>query len=496
MRVIFADTNLFIQCYDLSQIPWHNIFSDEKLLIIVSRTVLDEIDRHKQDGNARRAKRARKASSLFRSIILSESTKAIIRNDAPHVELSFATHPEHRGHDYRLDLSRPDDRIIDEAIQYAALNPNDEVELLTYDTTPILTARRCGLSVSIIPDNWLLPPEPDPRDKRIADLEQKIRIFENTYPQIEIIVRDDSDESLDNLLVSITTYQAFSGHVLDELVSNVSKRRPISTKFNEPIITRPSNHTHMNLIFGVEEKYYPPTEKEISKYTNEEYPEWLHKVKSFFAELSMNYEYPERCITLSFAVSNSGSVPVENILIEFEAVGGLIFFSPPSNKDSKHQTKNKLPPPPSPPKGKWVQKQKGLMDIANSFQAPAAYPFSRINDFDAYLHNTIPEPIDRNAFYWKEGKSRRPTSKWSFKCREFLHKVGPEIFPIELFVTPKEKIENCAIKCLITASNLPEPIRKTLPIKVQYKEGNIEKLAEDILNESMPIISISKGAGK
>ena len=494
MRVIFADTNLFIQCHDLSQLPWHNIFADDQLLIIVPQAVLDEIDRHKQDGNTRRAKRARKASSFFRAIILSGDQKEIIREDTPHVELSFTTLPDHRGHSgWNLDLSRPDNRIIDEALQYAASNPNHEVALLTHDTIPILTARRCGLSVSIIPDDWLLPPEPDPRDKRITDLEQKIRVFEKTYPQIEIITKDDNDESVDNLLVNITTYQAFSEHVLDELVSKAAERRPMTTKFNEPILPRFSKYSHINHVLGIEEKYYPPTEEEISKYTNEEYPEWLHKVKTFFAELHVNSEYPERCITASFAVSNSGSVPAENILVEFETVGGLVFFPQQDDEGAEHQTKIKFPSPPSSPKGKLVQKQRGFMGMENILNTQIDFPLPRLNDYNNALRDTS---RDRNAFYWKEGKSSGPTSKWSFECREFLHKVDPTIFQMELFITPKEKINNCAIKCLITASNLPEPIRKILPIKVQYKAGSIEKIAEDILKESLPMIRIGKVADK
>ena len=67
---------------------------------------------------------------------------------------------------------------------------------------------------------------------------------------------------------------------------------------------------------------------------------------------------------------------------------------------------------------------------------------------------------------------------------------------MELFIKPKEKISDCAIKCLITASNLPEPVRKTLPIKVQYKAGSIEKIAADILKESLPMIRIGKCADK
>ena len=85
----------------------------------------------------------------------------------------------------------------------------------------------------------------------------------------------------------------------------------------------------MNLALGIEEKYHPPTEEEVSKYSNEEYPEWLGKVKAFFAKLHENLEYPERCIRLSFAISNSGSVPAENILIRSKRLEVFSFYLQP-----------------------------------------------------------------------------------------------------------------------------------------------------------------------
>ena len=75
---------------------------------------------------------------------------------------------------YGLDLSVADNRIVDEALSYAASNPGVDLVFLSHDTAPILTAKRHGLPVFVIPDGWLLPPEPDPRDKRIMELERKV----------------------------------------------------------------------------------------------------------------------------------------------------------------------------------------------------------------------------------------------------------------------------------------------------------------------------------
>lgn len=490
MKVIFADTNLFIQCLDLNQLPWREIYSNDQLSILVTRTVIDEIDRHKKDGNTRRASRARTISSLFRSISKSDSQIEVIRESAPRVTLSFAILFEPRNNiGCNLDPSRPDDQIINEALQYAASNPSDEVEFITYDTIPFLTAKRCGLSASIIPDGWLLPPESDPRDKKIAELELKIKEFEKTYPKIDIVINNDNDEAVDSLSLNITDYQALTEHELDEFVLNTAKRRPITERFDGPVSYKSRMHSSIELALGIEETYQPPTKDEIEKYIKEEYPEWLNKVKDIYKKLHKNYENPERCVGVSFAILNSGSMPAENILIEFKTVGGLIFLPQPDDENDIPVSKTIFPSPPSPPKGKWTKKNSSIMELVNDLQRNRPFSFvPKINN--PSLFTSFPKPKDRNVFYWKNGEPSEPATVWSFECIEFLHKVDPEIFYMKVLISQEKEIRNCAIKCLITASNLPEPVRKILPIKVQHKTESIRKIAEGILEKSFPKISL------
>jgi len=66
---LFPDTNLFIQCRPLSELGWDRWGAFDEIHLIVSRPVQAEIDKHKNRGNDRVAKRARTASSLLREII-------------------------------------------------------------------------------------------------------------------------------------------------------------------------------------------------------------------------------------------------------------------------------------------------------------------------------------------------------------------------------------------------------------------------------------------
>lgn len=174
METFFVDTNLLIQCRDLSQLPWQDISNDNHIVLVISRPVLEEIDRHKQSGNNRRASRCRKISSDFRELIIKKTNKYLIRNSSPMVELLLQSTIETSillpsG---VLDLTKSDDRIIYEALAYKSKHSDVHVRLLTHDTNPLLTAQSCGLDYSIIPDTWLMEPELDSRDKKITELEK------------------------------------------------------------------------------------------------------------------------------------------------------------------------------------------------------------------------------------------------------------------------------------------------------------------------------------
>ena len=174
MIALFPDSNLFLQCKDIRNLPWHEISDGEDIEIIISRPVMEEIDRLKQDGNKRRAKRARKTNSFLRDIILSEEGKLEVKESKPSVILSFLTPESKVEMADRLDLSKSDDRIVNEALAFKSINKDVNVKLLTHDTNPLLTAKNVGLDYIVIPDEWLLPPEPDKQDEIIKKLEEGV----------------------------------------------------------------------------------------------------------------------------------------------------------------------------------------------------------------------------------------------------------------------------------------------------------------------------------
>lgn len=470
MKTLFVDTNLFLQCKSLEELPWYEISDgNDYIVLLISPPVISEIDRLKSDRNSRRAKRARKANSLFREILHSDEQIKVVRDTAPHVEITFSpplkteiAKPE------SLDLNCMDDKIIYEVYVYA--QSSFEAALLTNDTSPMLKAQRCGLNYFEIPDGWLLSPEPDERDKQISKLELRIKKLESASPQIEMEAQDINGRFLESLLIKVITYDHLSDQKIKELVEEAGKRSPLVKEFKIP-----SKHLSSPISFSL---FKPPSEEKIRAYKEEEYPEWLNKIKSFYASFENVLEAPCRQATIFFVLKNSGIIPAENVRVKFRALGGGLFIPPQENIE--YNILKNFPIPPSPPEGELVSR--GIRP--SEFRKIPTY-------------SPLPESLtriarnkDRNAFYWKNGKPDNYENSWVFECDEFRHQLEPETFTIRLFVPKESDISGGAIECIVSASNLPEPFKLILPIKIEYIKGNTEAESARILDEVLPKITI------
>ena len=94
MQLYFADTNFFLECRKASDLAWHELDGSQsgqgpEIRLIVPSTVITEIERHKQKGNSRTAKRAREASAVLREALTSSDHTTELRSANPRVMLSL-----------------------------------------------------------------------------------------------------------------------------------------------------------------------------------------------------------------------------------------------------------------------------------------------------------------------------------------------------------------------------------------------------------------------
>ena len=184
---LFPDTNVFVQCRALEELDWHLWPEFDEIHLIVSRPVQSEIDAHKNKGKDRLARRARKASSIFRDIIVGDDEYRLVRTNGPTVKLfiNAALYPSHDIAD-RLDYNNLDDQLVGTVHAFAQQNPDDTVQIFTHDTGPMASAKMLGVAITPVPDDWLLPPEPSESNKRIQTLEVEIARLKDKEPKFAI----------------------------------------------------------------------------------------------------------------------------------------------------------------------------------------------------------------------------------------------------------------------------------------------------------------------
>ncbi len=137
-QCVFLDTNIFLHYRPIEHIDWLGILDTESVILVVSTTVIRELNRHKDFPSSPKV-RERAAASLIKLHGWSEQEPPImIRNS---VELQF------RERDPVIDfgselLSRdiPDDHLITTIIEHRAENGGDLI-LITADLGLKLKAR-------------------------------------------------------------------------------------------------------------------------------------------------------------------------------------------------------------------------------------------------------------------------------------------------------------------------------------------------------------------
>lgn len=481
MKILVLDTNVFLQCKDLKMLPWVELFAEkEHLLLLIPATVCKEIDQFKNDGNSRRARRARTANSLMKQLI--ESDHLTIRDSRPAVEISFVPLPSSEYHPPgTLDQSLPDNRIIGEILKYTNDYPDQDVSLLTHDTLPLLTARRHGVPYIQVPDTWLLEPEPDARDKKIAELQEELKVLQSTRPLIEIHAEDGSGNRSERFSVQVTRYRALTKDEIDALVAEVKRLYPMKEFPVEtppgPLLPREypttiAEHisvlgTGVRALIEATKREIPPSKEAIEKYQNHEYPAWIERVKEYIGRLPMKLEGPARKVFLTLIVNNNGSVPAENTIVEL-SIQGEAFFVPPQygDRDEAELFNPIFPVPPTPPV--YQSPYNAFTKRNHAFDSPQFRDFSRFDNFKS-LGSLLQRP-DRNDFHFKSGEPKKPRKERVFECEEFRHQMEAH-FPETVFILHADQ-KSCTVSCAVSASNLPRQVEMHVKFDITYVDGD------------------------
>ncbi len=207
----------------------------------------------------------------------------------------------------------------------------------------------------------------------------------------------------------------------------------------------------------------PPSEAAITRYREEAYPRWLDGVRSFLTEVHASLSAPHRYAAFSILLANTGTVPADGLLVEIEAMGGLLLAERSRTIEAERPTLA-LPAPPEPPAWRMVARSGLLSDVIGTMtraQAAEVIPPFPLHD----LHRPERDP---HTFYWRDRPGEEPTARWGFQCQEFRH-GGSKIFNVVVVAPPALGSDSGAVRFTASARKLPRQVKHVVPVRIERK---------------------------
>lgn len=485
MKRIFLipDTNFFMQCETLDQITWADIPGGfDEVVVVITKPVANEIDKHKNQGKGRLQARAKLANSKYLAPLL-DAPEVVVRDAGPRVAvvLDLATRPT-PALAGELNFEEPDDKLVGTAHAYAAAHAGQTVRFLSNDTPALHTARTHGLDILRTQQNWLLKDETDERDKALAATTAELERLRKLMPRVKGAF-ENPDETV------ITTYETQRDYFppltetdIAGFMAQLKQRHPMATEYGDREPKRRPVSGIAGSIGMMEHRYIPATEDEIRRYTQTDYPAWLEEVEESLASLHTRLEHRQPVDRVVLVLENHGTQPARDALITFASEGDLFIMPPPSKKDhdgaSPKEPRPLLPRPPTPPKGAWTHGVGHIVDIYGLAQQHADLLRPPLTGIHPGLLD-VPGARDPNAFFYKK-RPMMPVQQYELECVQWRH-GDVRSFGCQLHVPATADATRAALLVTVEAENLPDPVPIRLPVR-------IERMPRDTAQEAQALI--------
>jgi len=488
---LVTDTNLFLECRTLSDIPWQEL-GYATIDLIVTRPVQQELDAHKKNSRGRTFKRALAAAQQLRTLVTSGDEFLVLKEDKPRVTLRLMKasriEPDLGP---ALDPQVNDDAIILRMLQFQRDNAGTNVQLLTHDTGPMATAQSLSLPFIPISESWLLNEQDDPSTKEIKKLESEIKRLQMQEPHLRIEAFDEAGNNVARIDTKLNVYEPLTTTQIEAVMAELEALVPMETDFGSPDTTPKSHFPALPRQITVTE-FKPAPEHKIEEYRSKRYPVWLSDCRTFLEKLHLRLNARVKLPAIVFQAQNTGTRPATRCLIRFMALGDLRIELPPNDEGDNGATSKPIdfPRPPTPPRGKWVSSPRGISaGLAAMMMGRENDPFgARVRHLDALnlpQLSAYPRPRDPDRFYWRDGRPSVPKTEIGLTCENWRHCIEPELFELWIDGAIEGNVRG-AIKCEIHSENLTDPVQLAIPVTITFVEQSTQEVAYDLLKRISP----------
>ncbi len=476
--IVFFDTNFLIQCKDLDQIDFSELFGDfNSIELLLAEPVLKEIDNFKTDPNRRRSKRARKYNSIFLEIHDSEDNLYPIYSD-PSVVLKLApfyNHTDLVNIDSSLDILNPDDMLLAYMLKYRADNQG-KIYLLTYDTTVLIKAQIRELDRHHIPTSWLLPASKDQDQKQKEALKNRIIELEKKHPDIQIncFLEGTNGRLTEKPVVKL--FPSLTSEETDYLINKLKNKFPMKMNFSEElhIAEKFDEPNYAKFLLGtIQQMHVAQTKKRIDNYINVDYPEWIEKLNKWLSKIHFHLYNKHNVLKLFVNLENTGNVFANDLRLELSLLNGCEFI-PKSFLVFDYNVTLSMPKCPNSPSGRYT---KSPLDFLNS-SLPPLYNFP-----------SMQQQTYRNKYeLCNEYKHDNLENKLVFTCDEFRHHAETKSLSFDVLLPGIYNYSEIKQKHKITARNIPVAIEGINAFEIEIERCKTIDYVKEIIEKQTQAI--------
>jgi hypothetical protein len=447
-KILFTDTNGFLQVRDLKDIAWKDLFPGVQAVdVMVAPRVIEELDKHKTTTNQRRRDRARLALQVIEKASL-EPDHALVLKDKPvrvRIVISNAPRFDWTAHPH-LDPAKPDDQLVAEALSFG-----NGAEVFSHDAGPRIRARIAKIQAYEPRAEWLLPVEQTDDQRKITRLERDLEKALSRSPRI-VAGFDDIDEAMSEIRLIRPVLQPLNPQLAHRLADEHLAKHPR--------VSLPSTSSMIMLqLDGI-------SENQAQNYRSD-YSSFEAKVRDYYANLHERVGRIGKAAAIGYFVRNESGTAAEGLRIEFDLEGVASLLA--DRNDAKQYIGSfKMPQPPEKPRSNL------------DFSHPTLPHITTLRD--------AMQPRDPVAFYW----FHRPeimAKHSALQCQDFraTREYRDDIFVLTAGDLPVE----LGLRLHVSAANLPAPLNVSAKLiiseqAVEWSDPVVQAILPDWINKQAP----------
>jgi len=336
---IFLDTNSFIQLRDLKDLPFATLVPDaEELILLVSPTVIDELDIAKTGTNKRKRDRARSALRLIDQASTNDGFRLLLsERRGVRVFLQLADDPAPDWSSIpKFDPRRADDRLVAETLTHG-----HGAQLFSHDSGPRIRARLAGVSALCPPEEWLLPAEQTDDQRKMASMQRDLEEAKNAKTQLGLRI-DGVHEGI--IMLPRLRLAPLRDDQIRVLINKVLCDHPAAN-----LTAIPSSSAGALAFFASFARQTYLTEDEVKNYDHD-YESFVGKVHSYFETLHERVDRRSRLCRIYTEIENIGSISARDLVFTASIEGDDFEIGSTEEEGEEFVGGVALPQPPEVPR--------------------------------------------------------------------------------------------------------------------------------------------------